>query len=175
MSFSGGNLTKDGYVFRAISDDELPLMFELIMSRVRWMDEVGIRQWNVTKYDEVYPLSYYESHAKDGEVFVLTECESGRIVCAAVLKREDDRWPCDGARALYLHNFASALDAKGTGSIFLELAEEHAKGQGMEYFRLDSADDNERLERYYTARGYVAVGTCVDGLYSGILRQKKLL
>ena len=168
-------MTRNEYVFRAIKDDELPLMFELIMSRVRWMDEVGIKQWNVTKYDEVYPLPYYESHAKDGEVFVLTECEAGRMVCAAVLKREDDRWSCDGARAIYLHNFASALDAKGTGSIFLELAEEYAKTEGMEYFRLDSADDNAFLESYYTARGYEAVGTCVDGLYSGILRQKKLV
>jgi N-acetylglutamate synthase-like GNAT family acetyltransferase len=162
------------YVFREIRSDEIDAMFSLIMSRVHWMDEVGIRQWNVTKYGEVYPPSYYESHAKDGEVFVLAERATDKIVSAAVLKREDDRWPCDGARALYLHNFASDLGAKGVGSLFLELAEEHAREQGMEYFRLDSADDNQKLEQYYTERGYVAVGTCVDGLYSGILRQKKI-
>ena len=175
MSIKRDVLERDGYVFRAIRMDEIGDMFSLIMSRVRWMDEVGIRQWNVTKYDEVYPPSYYESHAKDKEVFVLAERDTDRIVCAAVLKREDDRWPVDDVRALYLHNFASELGSKGAGSVFLDLAEKYAKEQGMEYFRLDSADDNERLARYYTERGYVAVGECIDGLYSGILRQKKLV
>lgn len=174
MNLKTRDLVKDKYIFRAIRSDEIGDMFSLIMSRVRWMDDVGIRQWNVTKYDEVYPVSYYEGHARAGEVFVLEESATGKMVCAAVLKHEDDRWPSDGAMALYLHNFASSLDAKGTGSIFLCLAEEYAKGQGMEYFRLDSADDNEFLARYYTERGYVAVGECVDGLYSGILKQKRL-
>ena len=115
MSPKRDGLTKDTYVFREIRSDEIDAMFSLIMSRVHWMDEVGIRQWNVTKYDEVYPVSYYEGHARAGEVFVLEESATGKMVCAAVLKHEDDRWPYDGARALYLHNFASDLGAKGVG------------------------------------------------------------
>ena len=40
--------------------------------------------------------------------------------------------------------------------------------------RLDSAVGNKTLETYYTSRGYVEAGRCKDGLYEGILRQKKL-
>jgi hypothetical protein len=30
------------------------------------------------------------------------------------------------------------------------------------------------LREYYTARGYIPVGRCIDGAYDGILREKKL-
>ncbi len=166
------------YIFRQIKKEELPEMFDIILDRVKWMDEVGIKQWNVTGYAEVYPLPYYEEKHEKGEVFVLEDRESSKIVCAAVLRNEDERWDhvcnsTDGL-ALYLHNFASRTDAKGTGSIFLKLAEEYAAGIGKEYFRLDSADDNATLTRYYESRGYTPVGNCIDGPYTGILREKRL-
>ena len=165
-------------------------MFRLIMGRVAWMDEVGIRQWNVTKYDECYPESYYREHAAAGRIFCLEDeagSVEGRIVAVGLLLEEDERWP-DGmpgtdetgrkvhaADAYYLHHFATAVGApKGVGGTFLEELERYAAEQGKTWFRLDSADDNETLERYYTSRGYAPAGTCVDGLYTGILRQKKL-
>ena len=58
---------------------------------------------------------------------------------------------------------------------FLEKAEEYCIKQGKRYLRLDSAVGNQTLEEYYTSRGYVEAGQCVDGLYRGILRQKKLI
>ena len=60
------------------------------------------------------------------------------------------------------------------GTVFLEEAEKYTKAQGKAYMRLDSAIGNETLERYYVSRGYTEAGRCVDGLYKGILRQKKL-
>ncbi|MBR3767343.1 MAG: TIGR01212 family radical SAM protein [Clostridia bacterium] len=166
------------YIFREIKEDEIPIMFEMILSRMKWMDKVGIKQWNVTKYDEVYPIAYYEEKRQKGEVFVLEEKTNGDIVAAAVLKSEDDRWegvPCYKRHsAFYLHNFAAKIGKKGVGAIFLSLAEEYAKEKGKEYFRLDSADDNKKLEKYYTEKGYIPVGECIDGLYTGILREKKL-
>ena len=66
------------------------------------------------------------------------------------------------------------MDTKGAGSIFLEKAEEYTARMGKKYMRLDSAVGNKNLERFYTSRGYVEAGTCKDGLYEGILRQKKL-
>ena len=38
------------FTFRRAEEHEVDEVFELIMARVRWMDEVGIRQWNVTDY-----------------------------------------------------------------------------------------------------------------------------
>ena len=165
------------YIFRPIKKNEIPVMFGIIQSRVRWMDEVGIKQWNVTNYAEVYPMEYFEHHRKNGEVFVLTE-RDGDIIACAVLKKEDERWEqiadYKTVKALYLHNFAVRTDKKGTGKIFLRKAEEYAAQNGYECFRLDSADDNKKLEEYYTEKGYVAKGVCVDGLYTGILREKDI-
>ena len=213
------------YQFRKLTPAEAPEMFRLIMERVAWMDEVGIRQWNVTKYDECYPQAYYAEHAAAGRVFCLTEASADHaatgdatdspgdlILAVGLLLEEDERWPdtsdvsgveasdtdggeqrsanggeqrgaersADGAvilpaNAYYLHHFATRVDApKGVGGVFLQALEEYAAAQGKDWFRLDSADGNEKLDAYYTGRGYEPAGTCVDGLYYGILRQKKL-
>ncbi len=166
------------YTFREIKKEEIPILFDIILSRMKWMDIKGIKQWNVTAYDEVYPISYFEERHLLNEVFVLEENESGKIVAGAVLKKEDERWAHIKSykehSAFYLHNFASVTGEKGTGEIFLYFAEKYAGNTGKEYFRLDSADDNQKLEEYYSEKGYVPVGECVDGLYKGILREKQL-
>lgn len=169
---------KNRYIFRPIKREEIPEMFEIILERVKWMDETGMKQWNVTGYAEVYPLSYYEEKHEKGEVFVLEDKQSGSILCTGVLRNKDERWNhiCDSANgsAYYLHNFASRVSAKGAGSLFLEHAERYAAKQGKKYFRLDSADDNEALTSYYADRGYFPRGECIDGPYTGILREKAL-
>ena len=146
----------------------------MIMRRVAWMDTVGIRQWNVTKYDQRYPLSYYEMRRQQDELFVLAEKETGKILSVGALLHEDERWP-DVASAYYLHHLASDPDAKGMGSIFLQKAEEYTAQQGKAYMRLDSAIGNKNLETYYASRGYQPAGYCKDGLYEGVLREKKLI
>ena len=60
------------------------------------------------------------------------------------------------------------------GKIFLAKAEKYASTKGKKYFRLDSAEDNKKLEQYYTSQGFEAVDRCIDGQYFGILRQKEL-
>ncbi len=164
------------YIFRKIKEYEIPTMFELIKSRVKWMDKVGIKQWNVTDYLNVYPLSYYMEHFRNGEVFVLVDSKD-EMVCAAVLKSKDERWKGsnfdDDIPSFYVHNLASKIGAAGTGRVFLELAEKYAKSVGKVYMRLDSAVDNDELTAYYDSMGYIPVGFCIDGAYEGILRQKK--
>ena len=161
------------YVFRQATEVEIPAVFSLIMGRVAWMDQVGIRQWNTTKYDRRYPLDYYEQRRRMGELFVLEDKTTGQILSVGALLHEDDRWP-EPDSAYYLHHLASRVDAKGAGSIFLQMAEAYTASMGKRYMRLDSAVGNTILEEYYTGRGYVEAGRCTDGLYKGILRQKQL-
>ena len=161
------------YIFRPATQPEIQSVFALIMGRVAWMDQVGIRQWNATKYDQRYPLDYYEQRRQMNELFVLEEIATGEIVCVGALFHEDERWP-DPESAFYLHHLASRVDKQGTGSIFLQMAEQYTACCGKQFLRLDSAVGNGTLEAYYTSRGYVEAGRCRDGLYEGILRQKKL-
>ncbi len=161
------------FTFRQARQDEIQAVFDLIMGRVAWMDVVGIRQWNTTKYDQRYPLSYYEQRRQMEELFVLADNETGEILAVGALFHEDERWP-EPESAFYLHHLASRVDKQGAGSVFLQMAEAYTARMGKRYMRLDSAVGNKTLERYYTSRGYVEAGFCKDGLYEGILRQKQL-
>lgn len=82
--------------------------------------------------------------------------ETNQLVCGAVLLEEDARWK-NQANAYYIHNLASNPYQKG-----------------KEYLRLDSLRGNETLEDYYSMLGFVEKGTCIDGNYHGILRERKL-
>lgn len=161
------------YYFRKATINEVKHIFDLIQKRMHWMDKVGIKQWNVTEYDKIYPIEYYMKEQSKGTLFVLEEKKTNNIVAAAVLLEEDDRWN-DGASSFYLHNFVTDIDAKGVGKIFLAKAEEYATIKGKKYFRLDSAESNKKLEQYYTFQKFEAVGRCIDAQYIGILRQKEL-
>lgn len=163
----------ENLLFRPAEPHEVQAVFDLIMDRVAWMDTVGIRQWNATNYAQCYPLEYYEKRQQMGELFLLEDTQTGEILSVGALLHEDARWP-EKANARYLHHLASRPDKKGMGSVFLREAEKYISAEGADYMRLDSAVGNGTLEQFYTRGGYVEVGRCVDGLYHGILRQKKL-
>lgn len=165
----------EGYRFRKIKEDEVGELFSLIRQRIKWMDEKGIRQWNVTEYDTVYPKSYYEKERQKGQVYVLADERTDSILCGGVLKEEDERWEGkEKAPAFYVHNFVSRVGAKGAGTAFLQALEEYAEEAGKVCLCLDSAEDNPPLTRYYERLGFLPVGTCREGPYRGILREKEI-
>lgn len=99
--------------------------------------------------------------------------EEGQIVCAAVLLEEDESWN-DSIPSLYVHNLVSSRNSKGAGRRFFDHLEDYAQTQKKKYIRLDSARDNKSLEDYYTSLGFIKAGTCIDGPYKGICRQKEV-
>ena len=135
------------------------------------MDEQGIQQWNIINYEQVFPLSYYQQMQQDGHLFVLTNHH--QIICGVVLKETDENWDNQDS-ALYISRFISQLHVHA-GSSCLKYIEDYAKELGKHYLRLDSADDNIKLAKYYESIGFEAMGTCQEGPYHGILRQKKIV
>ena len=154
---------------------QLEALFALYVQRIAWMDAQGICQWNKTNYLGRYPLAYYAKHQRMGRLYVLQEAVSGAIAGAMVLLERDPRWPDeDQGSAYYVHNLVTALAAPGAGRQLLREAEHIAQTHGKALVRLDCAVDNAPLNRYYEAQGYVPAGTCVDGPYAGILREKRV-
>ena len=150
--------------FIKLPPEKAPQMFDLVLERMKWMDEKGIEQWNVMDYDEVYPLSYYEQKCREGRAFAL-EDKDGTTLCAAVLLEHDSRWSDDAP---------AKVGAGDAGAEFLRRAGEYALSINKKYLRLDSSEDNEPLAKYYENLGFVPAGTCTDGPYKGIRREKKL-
>lgn len=163
------------YIFSTAIKEDLPRILELIDLRIRWMDQVGIRQWNVTDYQTVYPESHYLEHLEQGRLFVLRRGTDNIIIAAAVLYETDPRWPdSDTANAYYVHHFVADTNEKGSGAHLLQHLEHTALAHGKPVLRLDCKIGSQKLNAYYKEKGYVFCGTCVDGKYSGNLQEKRL-
>ena len=162
------------YVLKKARADEIADIFSLYEKRVAWMDEVGIRQWNVSDYLTAYPAAYYEEECAAGNLYALHDGE--KLVGAAVLLSSDARWADRAAdKAYYVHNLVTDTAAKGAGRALLALAEEQARADGMRFMRLDCAADKRALNDYYASMGYELAGTCEDGpYYKGNRREKAL-
>jgi len=94
---------------------------------------------------------------------------------ALVLLDIDARWPgYEAMDSYFVHNFATDPALNGVGSMMLEEAELLSAKQGKKYLRLDCPIHNNYLNDFYESRGYIKKGRCVDGAYTGILREKKL-
>lgn len=167
---------KPPYSFSLGVLQDLPQVYAIIDSRIHWMDEVGIQQWNVTDYWECYPKSYYEKAVHDRRLYVLKETDNGQVAGVAVLYEKDDRWKNQqGPAAYYVHHLAVKLGKKGAGKAMLTYCEKLAAAHKKEYLRLDCAIDNPKINAYYDQLQYDYAGTCIDGKYTGNLRQKKMI
>ncbi len=161
------------YRLRRADPEELDAVFVLYEKRVGWMDQRGIRQWNVTGYLAAYPKSYYREQQALGNLYVFAG-PSG-LAGAAVLLPEDGRWPGRAdSPAVYVHNLVTDVEARGAGRRLLAAIEKTAAREGKRFVRLDCAADNLFLNGYYESQGYTAAGTCRDGGYMGNLREKRL-
>ena len=77
---------------RLARQDALEKIFARYAAHAAWMREVGIYQWNDTKYLERFPLGYYEDMQKRTLLYALADEQSGAICGAAVLLAQDERW-----------------------------------------------------------------------------------
>ncbi len=163
------------YALRLARAEEIADIFSLYEKRIRWMDEKGIRQWNAVDYLSVYPADYYRKMREKRCLYVLADTAAGKIVGAAVLLSEDERWAgSEEEVSYYMHNLVADTSAPGAGRALLAAAEALGRARGKRYMRLDCAADSAFLNGYYEALGYYAVGKCQDGPYVGVKRQKAL-
>ena len=163
------------YTFGLAVKDDLPSIHALIDQRIRWMDKVGIRQWNVTDYQTVYPESHYVEQLAQNHLYVLRRSSNRAVVAAAALYDADPRWPQnDNTSAYYVHHFVADRQEKGAGATLLRHLEELALLHEKSVLRLDCPSDSPRLNLYYQQKGYIPCGFCVDGKYKGNLKEKSL-
>ncbi len=162
------------YSFKSAEFEDIPKLYEIIAKRVQWMESKGLRQWNTTDYLNVYPMSYFEDHQENGRLFKMCD-EDNNITAVMVLLNYDPRWQgLDNMDSFFVHNFATDPALHGIGSLMLEEAERFSKEHSKSFLRLDCPIDNVYLNSFYEVRGYMKKGSCVDGAYTGTLREKKL-
>ncbi len=161
------------YTFQKAHAEDVDAVFTLYEKRIRWMDKVGIRQWNVVDYLALFPISYYAEQQALDTLYILKE--SARIIGAAVLLQSDDRWSDKAdVPAYYVHNLVTDTAVKGAGKIMLVEIEKLAIRQNKRFLRLDCAADNDFLNKYYASMGFALSGHCTEGVYIGNRREKTL-
>jgi len=164
--------------YEILQADETMLddIYKLYENRIEWMDEVGIKQWNVTDYLKAYPKSYYKKQISENRLYVMMDNIDNKIVGAIVLLEQDDIWEdSKNCSAYYLHNLETDVKTKGIGTLILNAVDDLAEKNNKQRLRLDCAEDNEFLNNYYEYAGYFLVGKCAEGLfYKGNRREKVL-
>ena len=149
--------------------------FSLYVKRVRWMEDRGIRHWNVNGYLDIHNISYFKAQQKLGNLYVLKRDKNNKVVGAAVLLDVDPRWPDgDDMAAFYVHNFVAAPDERGAGRILLQKVEDMGAADSRAFVRLDCTARNETLNRYYDELGFLVAGCTNSGFYMGYLREKRI-
>ena len=161
-------------ILRQAAPDEVDAAYALILQRVAWMDQVGLKQWNCSGYLEAYPKAYFAQMQAEGRLYV--QAEDGEITALAVLLDEDSRWAgFPPEKAWYVHNFAAAVSRRGAGRAMLAAIRDQAARRGKRFLRLDCARDSAFLNEYYEKQGFLRVGECCEGpYYHGVLRQLRL-
>ena len=154
-------------------EEDVPAIMALLQRRIDWMDEKGLYQWNKTGYLTCYPPAHFQRLIREELVFAAFA--DGTLIAVMALLSRDPRWPNgnDGL-AYYVHHLATDPAFPGLGREMLAYAEDFSRQKGRPFLRLDSQKVNDALSRYYDSLGYSPVGTCVDGSYEGILREKAL-
>lgn len=147
--------------------------YSIIVERVKWMNENGIHQWNVTGYLERYSIKYFKECIENGTLYIMKR--NGKTEAIAVLLEKDLRWgESKEDTAYYIHNFASRLKNKGLGKIMIGEIEKLAARKNKKYVRLDCPVNNSKLNEYYRKAGYEMRGQCDEIVYKGNLREKKI-
>ncbi len=161
------------YHFRLANENEIDDVLYLIQQRIKWMDEVGIEQWNKTNYLDCYTKTYFKDCVARHELYIMFDYTDTRIVGAVVLLSHDKRW-IDDTDVFYIHNLVTTVGENGLGEILLKNCENVAKQKNKQRLRLDCQAENVKLNSFYKKLGFDYIGQVQDGLYRGNKREKIL-
>ncbi|WP_246938820.1 GNAT family N-acetyltransferase [Bacillus pinisoli] len=162
----------ENFVLIKGSNKDVETIYQIIKQRINWMDSNKIEQWNKTDYLKSYPIEYFKEKVTSGELYVMKDESSDKVVGAVVLLEEDQRWKKDGVKSYYLHNLVSDTEVPGIGNRIIDLCEKLASRNGKDRLRLDCQSTNTKLNHYYYRLGFKYVGNVQVGNYYGTKREK---
>ena len=145
----------DGWAVTAAGPRDAALLLALREAQSAWLAGRGIQQWKAggVALDEI------EDQIQAGEWHVLRD--DGDLAAAVrLLWQDEDFWGPQPPTAAYLHGLMVDRRHAGRrlGLGLIAWAEEQAGRAGRSLLRLDCAEDNAALRRYYTDQGFQVVG-----------------
>lgn len=145
---------------RPATEADLVDIARLYAEAAEWMDSRGIPQWTSSGKRSQGDLENQLRHRLEvHETYVIEDAE-GVAATVTLQNKDDEHFPGDKTRALYIHGLLirRSLGGQGLGASLLRWAENVARERGYSRTRLDFISPNERLKRYYEDFGYRKVG-----------------
>lgn len=136
------------------SDEDVLPIWQLRRQREDWLASRGIDQWRPGEI----PVATIEDQVDRGEWYVLRDDDV--IAALRLLWTDPEFWGDDDGTAIYVHGLMTDLDraGEGLGPELLEWAAAKGRQRGKTSLRLDSAQTNPGLTRYYERLGFLRKG-----------------
>jgi ribosomal protein S18 acetylase RimI-like enzyme len=142
-------------VMRRARQDDAVAILGLREAAALWLAGRGIEQWEPGEVS----LAEVRGQVSRGEWHVA--CDAG-VVCGALrlLWSDPAVWQRGGGIAVYVHGLVvdRGHAGAGLGARLLDWAAEHGRRAGAAVLRLDCAEGNAGLRRYYARLGFREVG-----------------
>ena len=144
------------YKIDVAKEENLEEFHNIITSRCKWLEEMGVNQWRPTSYPVRYNINYFREHINN--LYIIKDDKE--VLGGFLLKDADERYWSDSnnVSAYYIHHLATKIGVKGLGRLLILFAINKAKQDKMEYLRLDCSSRNKRLNQYYEQLGFIYSG-----------------
>jgi ribosomal protein S18 acetylase RimI-like enzyme len=140
---------------RQATEADVTAIHQLRLAAEQWLAERGIVQWRPGRA----PRDLIERQVARGE-WQVAAADGTVQGCLRLLRADQETWPDDGVRAVYVHGLMIDRDCAGSGlgARLLEWAAAAGAETGATAVRLDCVETNDRLRRYYRDQGFREVG-----------------
>ena len=163
----------EGWAVEAAGPRDAALLLALREAQAAWLAGRGIEQW---KTGEV-PLDEIERQIRNSEWHVVRD-ERDLAAGVRLLWQDDDFWGVQPPTAAYVHGLMVDRRHAGRrlGRSLIAWAGGQAQRAGRSLLRLDCAEDNLALHRYYTDQGFKVVGRRdFDSRWSSVVLLEKVV
>lgn len=145
-----GGMVSSGLDVEQGTPDDVAGAVELLDGARRWLRDRSIDQWR-----HAIPAEVVLADAGRGELFVVRG-RRGLEAIATITDHDAETWGADGTPALYVHRLAVAQASRGQGlgQALLGWTSARAAARHKAFVRLDCADDNHGLRRFYESQGF---------------------
>jgi len=145
-----GGMVSSGLDVEQGTPDDVAEAVELLDGARRWLRDRSIDQWR-----HAIPAEVVLADAERGELFVVRSCR-GLEAIATITDHDPETWGADVTPALYVHRLAVAQASRGhgLGQGLLGWASARAAARHKAFVRLDCADDNHGLRRFYESQEF---------------------
>lgn len=146
------------------SQSDIDTIFEFYDLAIAHQKKVSPKQWQGFDRELVK-----EEIADNRQYKILVD---GKVVAIfAVTYNDPQIWlGKDEEAAVYIHRIVTHPEYRGYGfvKVIIDWAKEYSKSKPLDYIRMDTWADNERLLKYYTGCGFNHVGSIEIAPNSGL-------